>query len=564
MSILPQTALFVILQSWSMVLHLVSVSWYERQLSRYQDHWLVHLVEIADFSPLEQVCAGFQADNGWGRPITHTPARLVRALLIKYLCNLSLRQTEEMIDNHILMKWFVGYALFEAPVDHSYLNRFELWVFRHHPRLFFDEIIRLIDQLCPEDRARLQLVDTFGMHARAAKTYLVELIRTVCAKILQELARTEPDLHLQLLAQLELLSLFGRPEDKITAALKGAERGQRLQLVGQQALRLSRLLNHALEHTHLAPEQQLGLRFLLAQLDKIISDETKVTYPNPDDPDQVTIVERKHGDKGSYRIGSATDFDPTYRKHNDHKEAIFGFNATGLTSPVFIRETQVDTGAQQDNIALPQVLQSQYEQHGFFPEFVAADMKYGYGKTRHLVEQVSGGQTYIIALVPDMDKRTDLYGPREFTLADDGQSLTCPHHKTTTRRYLTPDKGGADFRFSAKLCRDCPLWAECRGPDSKKSAPRGVFISFYRAEVEAAQQFNDTDIAKHGLKTRMNVERLIYSLTNIYGARRAQSYGLARADYQLKMQATAHNLRQLVREVLKKRPAKGRVCPVSG
>ena len=129
MPILPQTALFVILQSWSLVLHLVSAYWYERHLSRYHDHWLVHLAEIVDLRPLEHACAGFQADNGRGKPITHTPARLVRALLVKYLRNLSLRQTEELIDNHILYKRFVGYGLFEAVLDHSYLNRFELWVF---------------------------------------------------------------------------------------------------------------------------------------------------------------------------------------------------------------------------------------------------------------------------------------------------------------------------------------------------------------------------------------------------------------------------------------------------
>ena len=170
MPILPQSALFVILQSWSLVLQLVSAYWYERQLGRYQKHWLVQLKHIADLSRVEQACAGFQANNGQGKPISHPPARLVRALLVKYLYNLSLRQTEELIDNHILIKWFVGYHLFEAPLDHSYLNRFEMWVFRTCPRLFFDEVIRMIDQLCPEDRERLQLVDTFGLHARAAKT----------------------------------------------------------------------------------------------------------------------------------------------------------------------------------------------------------------------------------------------------------------------------------------------------------------------------------------------------------------------------------------------------------
>jgi|GEM_PF-5334438 len=34
MSILPQYALFVILQFWPVVLHLVSAVWYERQRSR--------------------------------------------------------------------------------------------------------------------------------------------------------------------------------------------------------------------------------------------------------------------------------------------------------------------------------------------------------------------------------------------------------------------------------------------------------------------------------------------------------------------------------------------------
>ena len=69
MPILPQSALFVILQSWSRVLQLVSAYWYERQLSRYQDHWLVQLAHIADLRGLEQACAGFQADYPHARPV---------------------------------------------------------------------------------------------------------------------------------------------------------------------------------------------------------------------------------------------------------------------------------------------------------------------------------------------------------------------------------------------------------------------------------------------------------------------------------------------------------------
>jgi len=61
----------------------------------------------------------------------------------------------------------------------------------------------------------------------------------------------------------------------------------------------------------------------------------------------------------------------------------------------------------------------------------------------------------------------------------------------------------------------------------------------------------------------MTIERLIYCLTHIYGARHAQSYGQARTDYQLKMQATAFNLRQLVREMLKKSNAQGALRPLA-
>jgi hypothetical protein len=534
MPILPNFALFVILQSWSMVLHLVSAVWYERQLSRYRHHWLVQLHQIADLSSLEQACTAFHANNGLGAPVIHTVPRLVRALLVKYLYNLSLRQTEEQIDNHILIKWFVGYGLFEPPPDHSTLDRFELWLFRHHPRLFFDEVIRLVDRLCPEDRQRLQIVDTFAMHARAANTYLIELLRDICRHILCRLAEIDPDRHLALLAQLNLLDLFGRPEERITPALNSGQRAERLQRVGQQARRLLRLLNDSLNQTPcLTPDDQAPLRLLLAALDKIITDEITVTANNSDDPDDVILIERKHGKKGHYRIGSATDIKATYRKNHTDAQAILGYNPIGLTTTAFIRDILAATGAEPDNLGLPAVLQSQFDHHGFFPNFLAGDMIFGHGKTRAAVEIVSEGQTQIIALVPDYDQRSVRFNPRDFTLSDDALTLTCPHNQTPSRCYSHKSQGGIQFRFPAKLCRNCPLWNQCRGPDSKKSAMRSVFISFYRDQIEKAQEFNLSDTFKAGIKQRMNVERIIFCLTHIYGARYAHSYGQERTDYQL-------------------------------
>jgi transposase len=314
------------------------------------------------------------------------------------------------------------------------------------------------------------------------------------------------------------------------------------------------LLNDSLAQAPcLPPDDQTPLRLLLAALDKVITDETTITANNPDDPDDITITERQHGKKGTYRIGAAADLEASYRKNHNDTQAILGYNPSVLSTKIFVRETHLATGAEPDNVALTTVLQNQFDHHGFFPEHLAGDMAYGHGKTRAQIEQLTHGQTQIIALVPDYAQRSPRFKPRDFTLADDGLSLTCPHNQTTARRYLHPSNGGVQFRFPAKLCRDCPLWNQCRGPNGKKSAARNVFLSFYRNQLQAAQDFNQSDTFKQGIKKRMNVERLIFCLTHIYGARHAHSYGQKRTDYQLKMQATAFNLRQLVREMVKKR-----------
>jgi hypothetical protein len=192
-TIIPAGALFVILQWWSGVLQVVSAVWYERLLRKYQSHWLVQLEKVLNLRPLEQACADFHKGSGKGSAVSHSVPKLVRALLVKHLYTLSYRQTEEKIDCHILVKWFVGYSLFEDPPDHTTLDRFELWVLKHQPRFFFDEILRQIDAHFPAEQTQHQLVDTFAMLARGAKTSLITLLRRLSAKLLADLEALVPN-----------------------------------------------------------------------------------------------------------------------------------------------------------------------------------------------------------------------------------------------------------------------------------------------------------------------------------------------------------------------------------
>jgi hypothetical protein len=563
MPILPSFALFVILQSWSLVLHLVSAVWYERQRSRYKNHWLLQLEQVADLTPLEQGCAGFHLNNGRGGPVVHPIPRLVRALLVRHLRDLSFRETEEEIDNHLLYKSFVGYEVFEPPADHSTLCRFELWVLQHQPTLFFNEILKQVYHLYPEERERLLLTDTFGMYVRGARKYLIDLLRDLCRRLLTELERLDPARHQQVLAQLDAAALFGQKGDKITPALTAEERAKRLQQVVNAALELhSHLLTLLSEPPFLDPEAEASLRLWLAALGKVIADETTVT-PDPEAPNRRRITERPHGQKGTYRIACANDLDGTYRDHGKG-QAELQHNAALLASSRFIHQTKAVTGSAPDPTTLVPMVETLHQDHAFFPPGIAADQIYGTGKTRAEVAEVSQGQTRLIALVPDYEKRTDRFVPADFTLSEDGFSLTCPNQVTSTKIYFLPDKDGYEFRFTSKMCQGCPYWLStaqlaanpdqdyCRVPDCKPKSHRQVFISDYRNETLAAIEYNKTDQFKQEMKQRPLIERIIFNLTHFFGARYARSTGLPKANFQLSMAAAAFNLRQLIR--LPRRP----------
>jgi hypothetical protein len=566
MPILPQYALFVILQFWPVVLHLVSAVWYERQRSRYPNHWLLQLEQVADLTPLEQGCAGFHLNNGRGAPVVHSVPRLVRALLVRHLDNLSFRQTEEKIDNHLLTKSFVGYGLFEPPPDHSYLCRFELWILKNQPDLFFDEILKQIYRLYPEEHERLLLTDTFGMFVRGARKYLIDLLRDLARGLLKELAKLDPARHQQVLVQLNEAALFGQKGDKITPALKPDERAERLQQVVNAALDLhAHLLSLLNEAPALSPDAEAKLRLWLAAIAKVIADETTVT-PDPEQPEKRRVVERPHGKKGTYRIACANDLDGTYRDHGKG-EAQLQHNAGFLGSDRFIHGSEVVTGSAPDQTTLIPLLETLHEHHDFFPPKVAADQIYGNGKTRAEVAAVSQGQTQLIALVPDYEKRTDRFVPADFTLSADGFSLTCPNQVTSTQRYPKPGGDGDEFRFTHKMCQGCRFWLSaeqlavnpqqehCRTPDCKPKSHRQVFISYYRDETLAALEYNKTDQFKQEMKQRPLIERIIFNLTHYFGARHARSTGLTKANFQLRMAATAFNLRQLIRLPRRPKPA---------
>lgn len=581
MTILHQHLLLVTCQLLPLIVPFLERLIYNNLVNKYRRHWLVQLEDALDLTPLEQGCAAFHKGNGKGSAVIHPVPRLVRALLVKYLHNLSYRETEEKIDRDLLVKWFVGYGLFQNPPDHTTLQRFEIWVLNHQPHLFFNETLGQIKHVDPRDWERgLQLVDTFAMLARAAKGRLIPLIRDACRRLLATLEQADPQRHAVVISLIDLQALFGQQGDKPTRALNAEQRAQRLQQVVTEALRLHQLISFSLAQVPLPPQPHLAVEDWLALLHKIIFDETDVTVPEaengtppatptsaeaaasdkisptPLEPQPLQVTERPNGKKGSYRVVALNDTDTTFRHHGADKgeSAKIAYNNSLLTGTCYIHFTQADTGARPDPEALPEMLLAQYDQFGFFPLKVVGDQIYGYGQVRAAVDRATGGQTQVVALLPNTVKGQGRYGPLDFTFDPANLSLTCPNNVVSDKFTDKPYDGGRAFRFTYKMCQGCPLTDKCRKPDANPKSRRSVFVSYYRDYNLAALEYNKSDQFKIDIKRRPLIERIIFNLTNIHGARRAKSTSKPKANFQLRMAATAFNIRQLLRRWPKLKP----------
>lgn len=553
------------LQDYPELAVLLSDYTYERLHSRDPKQPLRQLVDILNFKPMEIACADYHTLNGAGCKPTHTVPKMLRTLLVKYFYNYSLRETEFHIRYNMLIKSFVGYAIFEEGSDHSTISRFENYLILHHPRLFFDTILRQIDEAFPDDRNRPQIGDTFAVHADAAMESLNKRLRHSCQRLLVAFQSDNPVGYNQLWEQVKVNNIFGTEDEKTEYYLSVEQRQERL-------LRTLNGINDCLQLTK-TYSISAAIQKWVSVLEKILSDELHLKRDEAGRIIHAVLLGKKKDEKkggkkrGTYAIFSATDPDATIRNHGAGKIDP-GYNGSVAATTEFIRDIRADTGSQPDHMAIPDLLTAQMEHHGLTPSKLIYDQEAGTGKAAATVKKVTHGVTQLVVKPkPTTKKNKDSFGPTDFTLSDDAMMLTCPNGSSTTRRYLSGNGDGFNFRFPKGKCAGCLLLQACRGkkkwphsPDmyARPTTPRNVFISDYRVEQQALVVYSKTEKFKEDMKMRPDIERTISILVLHNGARRARFRGLTKVDFQLKMCGMAFNVKRWLTKLSGKRPAKRR------
>ena len=514
---------------------------YDQLCQRHEKHPLMVLWATLDFRELEKACQDYHLKNGKGRGVAYGVDTLLKIIFLRYYGGHSLRDTVFQVETNMLYKFFVGLHLWETAPSYVTLSLFETYLMEKEPRLFFDEILRQIDEWCPEDKKRIQIGDTYAMLANAAEETLIRRLQHCHQMVLRFLKKSEQS---EILNSIETDKLLGSKEDKKEQYLSKTEKSTRLTTTIQAS-------NQLLKHPVVAESEDEEIRHWVAIIEKIIADELAITQNDQAEITAVTLL--PDNQRGSYRICSATDPDATIRNHGEGKKD-FGYNVSLVTTTHFVREIQVDTGSRPDPEAIPEMLASQKEHHGFYPEKLVYDQAAGDGKHFATVEETTHKQTQLVVYPKRQTKSDEKFTPQHFSLSEDGNTLTCPNGRISTRRYRHGKGEGHTFRFVAPQCVGCPLLKPCRGLDPKATPTnhRNVYISDYTDAYLRAVAYSKTDSFKQDMKLRPHVERIIAGVTRFGDGRHARFRGEAKCDFQAKMNGMGYNAKQLARHLTPK------------
>jgi Transposase DDE domain/Transposase domain (DUF772) len=505
---------------------------YRPLLQRRADHPLVLLHQWYDPALVVAACADFHhPPDTPGRPATFTIDQFVRAEIVRaWADSCSDPALEDLLSTNLLVRWFVGLPLAQPGPDHSTLAAFHAFLSTHAADALFQDVLRFLDRVDPEDPAITpQIVDTFAMASPAAAS---PTVAHLLAHLILRLARlwlvSAPTALQHALPPLDLAALAVLPHARTALA-----RQQRLQaVVSVVGWVVDGLTPHlaALEASVRTTVQSYLDALAKVQADELTTDASGYVH------------ERAATDRGARRLASAVDREATFRNH-DGRPAVLGTNAVISTTVTRIRACVALTGSTPDSEAPIVALQQQRDAGLPLPPHLVMDQAGGWGKTRARTDSVSDGQTAMVAWVPTSGGSD----PNRFTVADfqvdaDRTSCTCPNGVVSTRAYRHGAGDGVSFRFLASQCRGCRLWNSCRDVEANPNGHRAVFISDYHAYLRAGATFNQSPAGRALLAGRWQVEPTIAWLVRYQGCRVARRVGTAAAQCQLYQACAVRNL----------------------
>lgn len=294
--------------------------------------------------------------------------------------------------------------------------------------------------------------------------------------MLKRLAKADRLFYAELFAELDMKALFGDELEYYEYFWTDEQRKTITAQIVRQALALLEWIQPRLDRlaSFDSDKEARHVRQLITQLQKILKDDFIIQIS--DQTSELSIKKRPAGQKGSYRIGGATDPEATNRLHGERRD--FGYNIGVLGTEHFLTGICAFTGGVPDGDTITAPLGSFYSISGFYPDNYIYDRGAGFGKHLAIIRQMSDGKTRLIVKMVSSGSLTR-FGPADFTLSADKSTLTCPNGVKKASSYLRSCRWG-DFPLHRKRLCGLPNFYQLppnqrRPASSNKGQPKRLY-----------------------------------------------------------------------------------------
>jgi hypothetical protein len=227
-------------------------------------------------------------------------------------------------------------------------------------------------------------------------------------------------------------------------------------------------------------------------------------------------------------------------RYDGHKTQVVTDVETGLVAAVDVVE-----GSAKDEEGSLELVQEAGATTGLKVDEALADCAYGSGENRERFEEAG---INLLAKVPKQP-RSDFFTKDEFEIDLAAMSCRCPAGQTTTTLikagwHESPSGRRTQmhaFRFSAKVCGDCPLRSKCFKRSESNQHGRHVRLHPQEAKFQAARSWQRSAEFDDFRKQRQVVEHRIARLVQL-GIRQARYFGRRKTLFQVLLAATVANL----------------------
>jgi transposase len=490
----------------------------ERQLYTQlvpQDHFLRRLLEQIDFErfrPTLNACY----DSDHGRPSWDPVAMLKLEILTRHY-GLSDREVIAQTRVNVAYRLFVGLGLQSALPHHTLLTYFRQRVGPERMQEIFHALLGQARELGLV-RDRLRLKDATHIIANIAVPSTIRLVSQTREQLLEALRPFAP---------VRVVDEEQRAEAIRTASedLKDEERLVRRVAHVRAILAWADEIPGQPVFVEAQAEQQQKLRAALALAHKVLADRA-----DPDAPDKVRSVhdpDARRGRHGKFYDGYLYDV-----AMDADSELITGINVLPANG---------NEGADATHL-----IRQEEEAHGNDVQGMSID---GAGYQGKVLRELTDPQGLNLEVfVPPSERPAPaVFGPEQFTLSDDGTTVTCPAGHTSQYRHRAHERQGSGtmFRFAPSACASCPLRAQCLANPTTKS--RQVIKNDYEAEYRTAKAKAQTAEYAQVRREHPAIERKLSELARRHDMRHARYRGQGWVLRQGLLTALVVNLKRIVR-----------------